>query len=112
MNPYQTKFPTEGGGEHITAFQSLSTDIAGGCYDHGNAISRKDFPNGYTLISFDTSADLCLKAYFDPIDKGGLKLELQFDSALTQAVNIIVYAEFNSLTEINGSLDAIHNFAE
>ena len=38
--PYQTNFPTEGGEEHITAFQPLSTDIAGGCYDHGNAINR------------------------------------------------------------------------
>ena len=52
--PYQTNFPTEGGGEYITAFRSLSTDIAAGCYDCGNAISREDFPNGYTLISFDT----------------------------------------------------------
>ena len=43
--PYQTNFSTEGGGEYITAFQSLSRDIAGGCYDHGNAISREDFPN-------------------------------------------------------------------
>ena len=67
--PYQTNFPTEGSGEYITAFQSLLTDIAGGCYDHGNAISREHFPNGYTLISFDTLADLCPKAYFDPIDK-------------------------------------------
>ena len=91
--PYQTNFPAEGGGEYITAFQSLSTDIAGGCYNHGNAISREDFPHGYTLISFDTSADLCPKAYFDLIDKGGLKLELQFGSTLSQTVNIIVYAE-------------------
>ena len=52
-------------------FQSLLTAIAGGCYDHGNAINREDFANGYTLISFDTSADLCSKAHFDPIDKGG-----------------------------------------
>ena len=86
--------------------------LAGGCYDHGNAISREDFPDGYTLISFDTSANLCPKAYFDPIEKDGLKLELQFGSAVTQAVNIIVYAEFNNLTEINGSRDVIHNFAE
>ena len=57
--PYQINFLTEGCGEYITAFQSLSTDIAGDCYDHGNAISRKDFSNGYTMISFDTSADLC-----------------------------------------------------
>ena len=35
------------GGEYTTVFQSLLTDIAGGCYDHGNAISREDFPNGY-----------------------------------------------------------------
>ena len=39
--PYQTNFPTEGGGQYITVFHSLSTDIAGGCYDHGNAVSRK-----------------------------------------------------------------------
>ena len=30
--PYQTNFPTEGGGEYITAFQSFSTDTAGGYY--------------------------------------------------------------------------------
>ena len=109
--PYQTNFPTEGGGEYITAFQSLSTDIAGGCYDHGNAISWEDFLNGSDLISFDTSADLSPKAYFDSIDKGEFKLELQFGSALTHAVNIIVHAEFN-LIEINGSRDVIHKFAE
>ena len=51
--PYQINFPTEGGGEYITAFQSLSKDIEGGCYDHGNAISGEDFPNGCTLILFD-----------------------------------------------------------
>ena len=110
--PYQTNFPKEGGGEYIAAFESLSTDIAGGCYDHGNAISREDFPNGYTLISFDTSAELCPKAYFDPSDKGGLKLELQVCSALTEAVNIIVYSEFNNLIKIIGTRDVIHNFAE
>ena len=66
--PYQTNFPVEEGGECIAAFQSLSTDIAGGCYNHGNAISREDFPNGYTLISFNTLADLCPIAYFNPID--------------------------------------------
>ena len=76
--PYQTNFVTEGGVEYITAFQSLSIDIAGGCYYHRNAISREDFPNGYPFISFDTSADMCPKVYFDPIDKGGLKLALKF----------------------------------
>ena len=110
--PYQTNFLTEGGEECMTAFQSLPTDIVGGCYAHGNAINKGDFPNGYTLISFDTSLDFCPKAYFDQIDKGGLTLELQFDSTLPQAVNIIRYAEFNNLVEINESGDVIHNFAE
>ena len=68
--PYQTNFPTEGDGEYITAFQSLLTDIAGGCYDHRNVISREDVSDGYSLISLDTLADLCPKAYFDPVDKG------------------------------------------
>ena len=94
MNPFQisqqTTFPTEGLGKCIIWFQSLLTDITGSCYDHGNAISREDFADGY---SFDTSADLCPKTYLDPIDKGGFKHELQFGSALPQAVNIIIYAE-------------------
>ena len=58
---YQTNCPTERGGEYITAFQSLSTDIASSCYDHGNTICREDFPDDYTLISFDTSADCVQK---------------------------------------------------
>ena len=75
--PYQTNFPTEGGGEYITSFQFLLTHIAGGFYDHGNEISREDFPNSYTMISLDTSTDFCPKAYFHPINRGRLKLELQ-----------------------------------
>ena len=65
-----------------------------------------------TFISLDALAYLCPKAYFDPIDKSGLKLELQFGSAFTQAVNIILYAEFNNMIEISESRDVIHNLAE
>ena len=101
--PYQTNFSTEGGGEYITAFQSLSTDIIDGCHDHRNAKNREDFINGNMLISFDTSADLCPKAFFGPIDNGRLKLDLQFGSTLIQAVNIFMYAEFGNVIEINGS---------
>ena len=98
--------------EYITAFQSTLTDIACGCHDQGDAISRENFPNGYTLISFDTSADLCPKALYDPIDESGLNLELHFVSALTQAVNMIVSTEFNNLSKINESRDVNYNFAE
>ena len=98
--------------EYITAFQSLLTDIACGCHDQGDAVSRENFPNGYTLISFDTSADLCPKALYDPIDESGLKLELHFGSALTHAVNMIVSTEFNNLSKINESRDVNYNFAE
>ena len=45
-----------------TNIAHAATDIAGGCYDHGNAISGEDFPDGYTRISFDASADLCPEA--------------------------------------------------
>ena len=64
------------------------------------------------MILFDTSADLCLKAFYDPIDKKGLKRELHFGSALIKVVNTIVYAEFDNLTKINESRDVIYNFAE
>ena len=110
--PYQTKFRQREVENTLQLSVPLNRYMAGGSYDHGNAISREDFPNGYSLISFDTSPDLCLESYSDPIYKGGLKLELQFGSALTQAVNFIAYAEFNNLIEINGNCHVIHNFAE
>ena len=49
------------------------------------------------------------QSLFDPIDKGGLKLELQFGSALTQAVNIFVHAKYNNLIETNRSREVIHH---
>ena len=108
--PYQTNFPADGAGEYITAFQSLLTDLSGGCYDHGNSISRDDYPLGYTLISFDTSPDLCQKTYLDPVTEGDIQLEFQFGEALTQTVNVIIYAEFNQLVEINENREIIHDF--
>ena len=103
-------FPAGGGGEYITAFQSLITDLDGGCYDHGNMISRDDFPQGYTLISFDTSPDLCQKTYLDPITEGDIQLELQFGEPLDETVNVIIYAEFSQLIEINENREVIHDF--
>ena len=109
--PYQTNFPDDGPGEFITAFQSLLTDIGGGCYDHGNTISRDEYASGYTLISFDTSPDLCQKTYLDPVTEGDIRLELQFGEALAQTVNVIIYAEFDQLIEINENREILHDFS-
>ena len=63
-------------------FRSLLTEIEGGNYDHGNAMTSEDNHNGCVLISFDTSVQFCPTAYFDPVDQGRLNLQLQSASGL------------------------------
>ena len=61
-----------------------------------------DYRNGYTLWGLDLTADQgCEEGQLHPIKTGNLRLEFHFGTALAQAINVIVFAEYDNQIEIN-----------
>ena len=48
--------------------------------------------------------------HFNQIKRGCLRLSVQFGEALPQTVNVIVYAEFQNVLEINRNRNACYDF--
>jgi hypothetical protein len=76
-----------------------------------NDISYKQFKNGYTLFSFDLSPSLLDGEQFEMIRSGALSLELKFAQVLTETVQVLVYAELDSVLEIDRSRQILTDFA-
>ena len=71
----ETKFSEEGGQQYINAYLSLFNGSNSLGHDHGNYISRADFPNGYSLFAFDLTPDLSDGGgHLSLLKKGNLKM--------------------------------------
>lgn len=88
----------------MEAYQSLFTGTGRLFADSGIDISRGDYNRGYALFVFDLTPDLCSTSdHFNPKQKGNVSLEIQFNSGLANAINLIVFGEFESIVEIDYS---------
>ena len=76
----------------------------------GSVINRKDYKNGYTLIVVDLSPTLCNGDYIDPDSSGELSVTLSFKENLRDAINVLLYLEYNSQIEITKDKDVITHF--
>ena len=95
--PFEPKFGTEN--QYLRSYPSLF---------HQNQpplinIEYDYYKNSYAFWGYgltpDQGAD---QGHLQPINTGNLRLDLQFATALDDKINVIVYAEFDSLIEING----------
>ena len=78
----------------MDAYQTLfsGTGIAG--KDAGLGISHEAYAKGNTLVVFDLSSEI-VDARVQAVQKqGNLQLEIRFASALTESINVILYASF------------------
>ncbi|KAF8795494.1 hypothetical protein HNY73_003338 [Argiope bruennichi] len=91
-------------GNFIRAYQNLFLN------SEGLYISRTEFSQGYTLLLFDLSPDLCDGEHFNLIRHSNLRIELKFSKALEQTVSLIVFAEFESMIEINKTRNVLYDF--
>lgn len=70
--------------------------------DDGYCIGIKDWQNGFALYPFDLTPDLSAhEQHWCIQEQGNLRLEVGFEKALTEAVTVIVYAEFRDVLEID-----------
>ena len=73
-------------------------------------ISREDYANGYTLFGWDLTPDLGEDDHFNLIKRGSLRLSVKFGEALPQTVNVIVYAEFQNVLEIDRNRNVFYDY--
>ena len=89
-------------------YLNLFTSTGKVSQDEGNGLTRDDFRDGYTFFGFDLTP--CDGSCFHLVQKGNLRIEMHFDAALQQTINVVVYAEFESVLEIDKSRNIINDF--
>jgi hypothetical protein len=97
--------------QHVAGYASLFTGTNTLGRDSGLDISRDDYADGYCIYAFDLSPDLSEESYFNLAREGNLRVELKFGTALPRTLNVVVYAEFESLLEIDRNKHIITDFA-
>jgi len=78
---------------------------------HTNGFTPFMFANGYTLYAYDLTADNDIASpTIQAVSSKNLRLELFFDSALTETINVILFASSNSAIEITQLRDVITHY--
>ena len=108
--PLFLNFDAAGGQNVIDGYQSLFSGIGKLSQDTGNQINRSDYGSGYTLFAFDLTPDHCPGDHFELIKQGNLRLELHFSEALANTVNLIVYAEFQNIIEVDANRNVLSDY--
>ena len=96
-------------GSYVNCYHTLFSGTGTHYQDDGNAISRNDYPLGYCLIAFDLTPDLGANSgtHWNVTRLGNMRIEVNFAKALTEPINCIVYAEFDSILQINKAKNII-----
>ena len=108
--PLFLTFDEAGGQNFIAGFQSLFSGIGKLSQDTGNQVTRSDYGQGYTLFAFDLTPDHCPGEHFELIKQGNLRVELHFAQPLANTVNLIIYAEFQNVIEIDANRNVLYDY--
>ena len=96
--------------QYINAYASLFMGTGKWMRDEGNQISREDFVGGYALYAFDLTPDLCEGDHFNLLKQGNVRVDMKFAQALENTINVIAFAEFENILEIDRSRNVIFDY--
>ena len=112
--PYTPDFTSAGPGDGKTLareYGSLFSSTGKAFRDEGNGIPRMWYDKGYTLFAFDLTPNLTEGEAFDLVRRGNLRLEIRFDRPLEQTINVICYAEFDNVIQIDKARHVLCDFS-
>ena len=94
-------------------FTEAYNSLFSGIREQANAISISDYPNGYFIMAFDLTPDLCSSEHYNILKDGNLEIVLKFkndDDIKNTAVTLIVYLEFDNILEITKNRNILCNY--
>lgn len=110
--PLQPKF---GGDQYleVEAFNTLFSGTGIHFSDTGNNISRQSYNDGYTLFAFDLTPDLSASSasHWNLVKSGSVRIEVRFDKATEENLNLVLYAEYDNLLEIDSTRQVIVDYS-
>jgi len=96
--------------EYIGFFEALgqlSTDSV-------ISLSRDDWINGKTIFGFNYAPDFangCIQeGHTSPFKRGTMGLQLKFTESLSEAINVLVYLEYDNLVQIDSEKNVVTDF--
>ena len=117
LNAGSQQFPSTpltldyGRGAFTQAFQQLHQAMGLTNSKEGLTITLETFKNGNNLYAFDLTADQAEGAHIDPIKYGSVRMEAHFDTQLPNPINVIVYAEYDNLLQVDKARNILTDFA-
>lgn len=70
--------------------------------DAGNGIPREEYVNdGFALHVIDLTPDLSDGYHLELMEKGTVGVEIGFQTALRNTINVVIYAEFENIIQID-----------
>ena len=90
-------------GDYLQCYETLYRGFDKLDGTKSSIIKREDWDKGYSLFAFDLTPDYDDEDHYPIIKHGNLRLEINFATALSKAINILVYAEFDNIIEITNN---------
>jgi len=94
-------------GQYVTSFMSLFSGTGKENQDEGNDLDRTDFAKGYAVYVFDLTPDLVESESFTLIKSGSVRVDMSFDTATSNTITVLAYAEFENIIEIDRNRNVV-----
>ena len=92
------------------AYMSLFTETGKAFKDEDIDVSIVDYIGGYALFCYDLTPDLGDSDHYSLIKTSTVSLEIDFAEALRETINVIVYAEFQNVLEVDRNRNVFFDF--
>ena len=94
----------------VTAYNTLFSGTGKLHGNSGSIIKREDYSEGYTIIVADLTP-FEIGDNFDLKAEGTLSVDLVFQSPLAATINVLVYAEYDNVIEIDSNRNVIKDWS-
>ena len=94
----------------VTAFKTLFSGTGKLHGNSGSIIKKEDYSEGYTTIVADLTP-FKIGDNFDLKEEGTLTINLVFKSRLAATINVLVYAEYDNVIEIDSNRNVIKDLS-